>query len=75
MKASKNTEENIIIISSLCILFSFIKNDYNLKGLSVTRVRIKASPDNKFSRSRSSSLDTSFTGIHVMKVQLIIQMT
>ena len=75
MKTSKNTEENIIVISSLCILFSFIKNDYNLKGLWGTRVRIKASLDNKFSGSRISSLDTSFTVIHVMKVQLIIQMT
>ena len=40
MKTSKNTEENIIVISSLCILFSFIKNDYNLKGLWGTRVRM-----------------------------------
>ena len=61
MKISKNTEENIIVISSLCILFSFIKNDYTLKGLRVTRVRIKAYLDDKFSGSQISSLDTSFT--------------
>ena len=75
MKISKNTEENIIVISSVCISLSFIKTDYSLKGLRVTRVRIKASLDNKFSGSRISSLDTSFTVIQVMKVQLIIQMT